>query len=373
MLPRLDSVRPPGAVDPAARLEAVGDPRQEAFQRSLGAMLGKTMQGEVLARLTDGNFLVKVAGTPARMPLPAGAQVGAEVALKLIALDPRPAFEVGAGVAGKSMLVYPDATQQGAPLRAAAQGAVVAGQVSLPAAAQPAAGPATSSTTQLSETARVLATVLGTALNTPNAQSAIVGRVPLAPAPGVIPAQMAAALKDAIGTSGLFYESHVAEWADGKRDLADLLREPQMRTAPGSAEPAARQGASMADPATAQLINLQLATHEQARVSWQGQAWPGQYLHWEVSKDAPEQDPGPDGGGEPAWRSGVRLRFPLLGEVAGTIVIAGGRLHIQLQAGSEESGALLRRHAAALTTALDAAGTPLSSLDIQGARPPRDG
>ncbi|MES2130093.1 MAG: flagellar hook-length control protein FliK, partial [Pseudomonadota bacterium] len=92
MLPRADiiTVNPVGHAETVTRTAALGDARQEAFQRSLAGLL----KGEVLSRLTDGTFLVKVAGTSARLNLPPGADVGHEVPLTLVALAPRPTFEI---------------------------------------------------------------------------------------------------------------------------------------------------------------------------------------------------------------------------------------------------------------------------------------
>jgi len=75
----------------------VGDLRQQAFQRALAGQLGRTLQADVLARLDDGSFVVKVADQAARIPLPPATQVGARVPLTLVALQPRPTFQVGAG------------------------------------------------------------------------------------------------------------------------------------------------------------------------------------------------------------------------------------------------------------------------------------
>ncbi|MBC7858906.1 MAG: flagellar hook-length control protein FliK, partial [Burkholderiaceae bacterium] len=102
MLQRLDAGATP--VTPVARAEpsaAVGDTRQEAFQRSLRTMLGQPMRGEVLSRLTDGSYLVRVHGTAARMMLPADAKLGAEIPMTLLAVEPRPTFRVGEPGAGR--------------------------------------------------------------------------------------------------------------------------------------------------------------------------------------------------------------------------------------------------------------------------------
>jgi hypothetical protein len=187
-------------------------------------------------------------------------------------------------------------------------------------------------------------------------------RAPLVDSPAAPPAQVAAAMKQAIAHSGLFYESHVAEWAEGKRPLAELLREPQMQT---EGKPSLHQAAT-------ELLGQQLLTHEQAKVVWQGQLWPGQAMQWEVSKDAPEHgrpDPGPE---DALWRSSVRFRFARLGDVNARVVLHGGQLHIQVETADGAVGDLLRGQQATLAAALAAAGTPLTSFDIQ-ARSSGDG
>ncbi len=440
------SATPVGRVTSIAGVEAVADARQEAFARTLSTLVGKTLQATVISRLGDGTFLVEVAGARARMALPANPQAGTEVPLTLVSLSPRPTFqtqganattlltaqampnpgEPAAGAAraapGSTAALPAAATPNPLPLPASgapgAGGAVLevaprtspgaaaalaqavnvtpknlpAGAAILPAGPDPAAP-------VLSHAARVIGSVIGTALKSDNAPTAIVARTPLLGAPVLEPAKLAAAMKDAIGASGLFYESHVAEWWAGQRPLATLMREPQMQ----AAHPEARQpnaGATALEPvplralrfdlgaggsgptpaatdsATAQFINLQLTSQEQGRVAWQGQLWPGQDLAWNISRDDPENHPERGEGqadgqpAEPSWRSGLRLRFPLLGEIGATLVIVGDQLHIQVQAGSSAVGTLLRDRAGALSGALEAAGTPLASLTVSdtGAR-----
>ncbi|MGK5036337.1 flagellar hook-length control protein FliK [Janthinobacterium sp. LB3P118] len=382
MLPKMDAIgmTPLTPVKGTRQADAVADPRQAEFQRSLQGLIGKSMQGQVLARMGDGSYLVRVAGTPARMQLPAGAQLGTEIPLTLIGINPRPSFQIGTtrDQAASPLLTYadadaePDAAEARAPQAGAAQAGTRASSTAatllsrapltpanlLPALAGDTPAP------ELSTTARALSSVLSQAESVPGAPLALVGKTPLMATPGADPAQVAQKLRDTVGSSGLFYESHVAEWAEGKRPLASLLLEPQMQKAAPGETP--RTGT---DLASAQLINLQLHTHEQARVQWQGEAWPGQKMQWDISQDAPEggQHEARDGDGEAtAWRSNVRFQFPLLGDLAAHVVLQGGRVSIQMQAGSEGSAATLRQHAAALEASLDAAGWPLSSLSIAG-------
>gem|GEM_PF-5166692 len=94
MLPRelVGSVAP---VAPARPAEQAADPRQQAFAREMAPLLGKAIHGAIQARLTDGTFVVRFADTQARMQLPPGSQVGADVPMTLVGLHPRPTFQVG--------------------------------------------------------------------------------------------------------------------------------------------------------------------------------------------------------------------------------------------------------------------------------------
>ena len=382
MLPKMDAIgmTPMTPVKGTRPADTVADPRQAEFQRSLQGLIGKSMQGQVLARMGDGSYLVRVAGTPARMQLPAGAQLGAEIPLTLIGINPRPSFQIGNArdQAAHPLLTYADAEAEpeAAAARGAQAGAAQAGmRTGSTAAALLGRAPLTPTNLlpdlagdtpapELSTTARAISSVLVQAESVPGAPLSLVGKAALMATPGADPAGVAQKLRDAVASSGLFYESHVAEWAEGKRPLASLLLEPQMQKAAPGETP--RTGT---DLASAQLINLQLHTHEQARVQWQGEAWPGQKMQWDISQDAPEgqQHAGTQGDEEAtAWRSNVRFQFPLLGDLAAHVVLQGGRVAIQLQAGSEASADTLRQHAARLEASLDAAGWPLSSLTIAG-------
>ncbi len=376
MLPKLEAgVGPLSPVTPlrgAAAVEAIGDPRQELFERSLQTLVGKSLPGQVLARLTDGSFVVRVNGTPARMQLPAGAQPGAQVPLTLVSLSPRPTFQVADLAGGAPMMTQADAgdaalAAHGEAGHAAAGGVGSAATLRANAGMLPAEKlpvlEADSRQAILSPGAKIITSVLATALATPNPPTAVQGSAPIlarAPTAADTPA-LAAELKQTLEKSGLFYESHLRDWSEGKRPLADLAREPQMQKALDGV--AARPGAAIDGP-TAQFINLQLSSHEQQRLAWQGQLLPGQPLHWEISKDAPErQAPGaPEA--PVAWRSAVRFRFPHLGEVSAQLVLVGEQLHLQVKAPDSATSAALRAHSPRLSDALAAAGSPLGSINI---------
>jgi hypothetical protein len=366
MLPRDQlSLSPVARTAPA---QAIGDPRQQAFQRALGGMLGQSMQAEVLSKLPDGSFMVRVADMAARMPLPGGAEPGAQVPLTLVALNPRPTFQVqtangapafaeaAAFQADAAPLAYVEGKDAAALTRTAALLANAQALARLPGGAA-----SDGANASLSTAGKMLGDVIAAAQKAEVQSNAALGRTPLLGAPDGDAGRIAGALQDGLAKSGLFYESHVAEWARGARTLGELAAEPQARGTPAPT-----------DPATAQFINLQLNAHEQGRVAWQGQLWPGQNLQWEIERDPPDADGkrSGSGNGESAstWQSSLRLRFGALGEVSARIVLSGDQLHIRLDGAGEDAARAMEAGRARLELALDAAGTPLSTLAIHGAK-----
>ncbi|SFC86311.1 flagellar hook-length control protein FliK [Massilia yuzhufengensis] len=373
MLPR-ELVSAVVKIGPALPAEAVADPRQQAFQRALAPQLGKALHGEILAKLTDGSFVVKVANIPTRMQLPPGAQVGADVPLTLVSVTPRPTFQVGAGATpvfseagpplpeGADPAKAPLGMREGSAAQAGAAVGRAAALLQATAAAAALPGGAEANNTTLSQAGKAIGGVIAAAQKAETPMTSLIGRAPLVAAAGADAPSIAAGLQQAVGKSGLFYESHVAEWAQGARPLAELDAEPQQQLA--------REGVRQqpTDPSTAQFINLQLATQEQAQLTWQGKLWPGQPMQLEVQRDTRQ---GHEEGGEPEapWHSRLRLTFPGLGEVDARLTLAGGRLQLQFSAASDATAALLRQNMGSLAGALDAAGTELAGFEVRSAQP----
>lgn len=312
-------VTPVAALLPAVPL---ADPGEEAFHRFTQFALGQQLQGRVLSYLDDGSFLVRIADATARMALPAGTRVGDALQLTLVGREPRPTFLLGAQPGG-----------------------VIA---------------------TLSATGRLIDSLLQAAQQH-GANNAVMGKAPLMDSPAMGTLLLASVMKDALSLSGLFYESHLRAWVNGKRSLPELMREPQARAAAAPlADAAAAPHNDAANNALTQLVNQQLNTLEQNRVVWRGEAWPGQQMEWEVSDDTPEGD---SGGATRSWRSEVRFELPTLGTVSATIRLTGDRLQIQIHTATQAAVHTLQRHAPRLADALNAAGSPLDSLTVSQGEP----
>lgn len=290
--------------------------------------------------------------------LPAGADPAAETADPATAAGGRAAATAGSGSADG--------------VRPQSLGATLLGKAPLTASADLPGLDHTTPQSTLSATARALATVLPAGGQM--AQLALIGKTALFGNAAPDTDKLAQKLSETISKSGLFYESHVTEWVKGERPLADLMREPQMqhmqqlqRLAQQSGEALARVGPGGADLTAAQMVNQQLHTQEQGRVQWHGEAWPGQQMQWEIKRDERDGQRQPNEQAESQeqiWRSGVRFRLPMLGQVAATVTMIGEQVHVQLHTDSDDTAGTLRAYAGQFESAMAAAGAPLSSLAI---------
>lgn len=298
------------------------------------------------------------------------------------------------GFAARTILAllaeYPDSGQL-----ARGQAPLVAGQTAAPGAqgnapaggpSAPAAGgtPAAALTQQAAGQAGQAASVFGAWASL----AASLGE------PGALPAQFAQSLAQTLQTSGLFYESHLANLAFGKTSLAALHQEPQgqirpegMPTPSGAsptADPGAPGGTSSSapstpanqaaahaptaqhsavipglDPQTQLLVRQQLEVLAHQSFAWQGEAWPGAAMDWKIERR--EQDAGHDNMPE-HWATRLNLQLPLLGEVQARLTLAGNQLVMRLVA--PESADHLNEHIESLRGRLLAHGLQASQLSV---------
>lgn len=372
MLPRAvtSGIRPVTLIEATTPVATVGDQKQEILDRLNQLVVGRDYQVQVLTRQSSDAFLVKIGDAIVSMALPAGTKVGDILDMTLLTMQPRSTFLLGKADGGATM--------------------------------------------SLSNAGRLISSLLQQAKDG-DLPTSIIGRSPLISAGGGANAQqIASALQNALSFSGLFYESHVAQWALGARPLTDLLREPLAKrlTTPSAAPNAvtqevnidaagniingARQAADdarklmdlsrakvhdaplaalgddatvdkqQAAPATeaVKLMNLQLDTLEQRRIVWQGELFPGQPFQWEIEDDRPQHEHQQSDMAIP-WKSTVRFALPLLGQVSATIRLHGEHVKVDINTESEETAALLKTYGGMLAEALSAAGSTLDQLQVK--------
>src|SRR5690606_29013146 len=184
-------------------------------------------------------------------------------------------------------------------------------------------------------------------------------------------------------------ESHLRDLAFGRRTLAQLRAEPQAQAgvnpagAAGAESAQARgadagtasgQAAAQAgtqgglhlagallgmDPSTHALVRQQLETLATQSFAWQGEAWPGSDLEWEVQRrDARDGE----GAQTDSWATRLKLQLHVLGEVQAMLSLAGTQLVLHLA--SPEGADLMTSHSEVLRDRLLGHGLHLSQLSI---------
>jgi hypothetical protein len=330
---------PVAATDPASKAGAAGS---APFEQ------GQKLQGAVLAEISPGLFRVRVANQLVQMKLPALVQTGDTVELQVVSLQPRLTFSM---VASSNPL---------------------------------------STSQQLSTTARMLS-----ALSQQQPDKALVNASPKPPLvtsaePPPAPS-LAQVLREAINNSGLFYESHQAQWVDGERSTSQLLQEPQNQPVPvsdrqplpapvmtgaastppgGQVSPDAlgtsSQSVSIPIPPHLQpLVQQQLNALETGRILWQGQVLQNQPLQWQIWQQS-GQGQAQGNEAERVWATSLQLDLPTLGSVTAQMRFSANGMSLTLDAGTPQTRTLLGSASSRLVSALNEAGLKVhSALVVQ--------
>jgi len=341
---------------------------------------GQKLPAHVLASLPNGRFQVSVGDQVLDMNLPKNTQPGDNVELVYVANQPRLTFLLSRET--QSALK----TNSAAYAASAARNGLLAG----------AADSAERAPVTLSDTAKFLGTLLQrVAERQQDAQTpSLVKSNPIVAAPPGDSREFAVALRGALSQSGLFYESHQAQWVAGERSLTELFREPQGALSDQSAAGAqkinglaqaveqsqkaqvmvnlqtdnssaqAGKAAELVHPDTLPLIQQQLQTLDSHQLVWQGMVWPGQQMDW-VVEERDEQGPGGDGEEYAQWQTKLRLELPRLGNVSATLAFTPKGLRIGLAAAYAPTLETLKEGQTKLLYSLDAAGLSLLGITVE--------
>ncbi|WMD22595.1 flagellar hook-length control protein FliK [Achromobacter seleniivolatilans] len=404
---RPDAVSQPGSPEkPGASDGSARDPRQgiqtggARGDRQNTVVDAKTAAALALA----ARGLVTSSDTTASAPTTLGTT--ARTILSLLAQYP----EAAPAVQGRAPLWSGDAATGQTPGQPAGQaGQAPSGQPGQPAAAgqqNPAGQPPATPAALPASTAAAAALAAGTDAQTAGAKPARpAGQTDANAARGAEATAHAAlaaggpaartlgqALRQALQTSGLFYESHLTDMVFGRTNPSMLQNEPQAKlskdaaaqqnAAPsrGRADSSAPSRAGGADAPSGSgssgtpapgtpvagihqdltvLVRQQLDVLANQALTWQGEAWPGTPMEWEVEREPYGGDPD---SAVPTWATRLKLDLPRLGLVDARLNLAGDQIVLQLVA--PHSAAEINDSSDQLRARLLAAGLTLSNLAV---------
>jgi hypothetical protein len=288
-------------------------------QQRAGAQLqlnpGQQVKAEIISNLPNNLYLARIAGEMFKLEIPLNVQPGETMEMTFVSADPRITFQFLRPEGGGELVSF---SSFGKWLSSVARDFP-----SLPLQAG-----------TLLESAEEGATVLGDRL------------------------------KAALTQSGLFYEAHLAQWASGGLQLAELLEEPQGKLSRAARRDGPPQGisgpeeAEFADVRTLPQVRQQLLLLNSGVLSWKGEAWPGQGMELAVTaRDADE--------GEREVEAILCLDLAHLGGVEAKLRFGAEGLFLDFVCGRKGSAALLREVGGELRSALASSGLQLTRMVVK--------
>ncbi len=338
-----------------------GVPAESLVPLSQLLNIGQTVQGVVATQVAGNVYTVKIAGQMVQLPLPSTYTTGSSVTLKVLTVSPQLTFSLSD---------------------------------SPPVATGPSSTPQ-STATELGATAQWIADL---AQGIPSSSAGVATSPALLSATTTLdPAQLSQSLHQSLAVSGLFYESHQAQWINGQQTTAHLLLQPQNQPAstglpaegspahalvmtpespaslPSAASPAGSTPAGVAPMMTAVggnlavpvpnhllgLVQQQLAILETGRIVWQGHLVPDQPLQWQLW---------PDGATAPSmaatWHTQLQLELPTLGTVAAHVTLDSQGVRMRLAADRPDTQHTLIQQRLSLVEALGQVGINVVAADV---------
>jgi hypothetical protein len=390
--------------------------------------------------LPDGTFRALVAGRQITLALNASAQPGDTLELVATSVTPKIVLSrlAGADNAALATSARPNLSPIGQLIsflltgQPAAKPAALANNQPFFNTPPPSMANASAQTAPAAQAAPggIAQTAPATAQAAPNIAQALPGVTAgaqlAAAAQAIASTQLAPMLRQALTQSGLFYESHLAQWLAGKIDLAALAREPQNKGMPplaGQTPSNAASAATTSSPASPQaspassasastgnaaavssnaairalarneepvarladatrqsaehslragpiaerllpIVHQQLETLAGQQYVWHGMAWPGQAFEWLI------EDPRGEGGagGEEnhrEWNTTLRLTLPRLGGIQANVRLTTGGVVLRFDVDDETAARALETRRDELAEALAAAGVPLTGMVVE--------
>ncbi len=325
-------------ITPVTPVTAIPDP-QSSFPEFAQ---GQKYQALIETRLLNGNSRVLVAGKLLQMHLPDNFQPGNKLELVFISQEPKLKF-----------LILNEA-----PLDTG------------------------KNNTSISTTGRFLGALMQDTLkqtpasitptNTVTTLS-LTSPTPILAGPSINSTELPGLLQKAIVQSGLFYESHQAQWVNGENTLENLQQEPQGKLVLVTADlPAAKVAASAllgpemsVHTQTIPLVQQQLTTLETGHLFWRGEIWQGQPMEWDIYEHSQEKEKENESDQVAQWRTQLRLSMPQLGDITATITLNAQSINIKINTSQQDTARLLKSNQSPLTMDMQLVGLNIQAVEVQ--------
>ncbi len=397
-------------------VNAIETIKQELVLKLTQTGIGNRLQAEVIAKLADGSFIAKIADLPVHVELPRNPAIGQKISLTIAQILPHPVFafheaEQGTSLIslksnlGKAETPFHDYIRQLSVEKQQAAQALVpnqphrapehahtASETKVPAnhtpsirhaspqeqvhpsTAQQIATPIPEMTTEteLSPAARIISQILkeqsgqaqGAQVRSPKA---LIDLQQLSVFPTALSTQLANAIRHQVQNSGLFYESHLANWLNGKMSLDEIKLEPQARLSASisqNTDTSQLGSRNNEQEKITQLVSQQLNFLDQQRLHFQGLLTAGVPFHWIVDGNdhsASRQTAQTSEEPERSWHSRLEIELPELGKIVITFALQQNKLDLTLKGNKNDTITTLNARFPELLSMMRATGTDITS------------
>lgn len=198
-------------------------------------------------------------------------------------------------------------------------------------------------------------------------------------------AELAKNLQSAVSKSGMFYESHQAQWVQGKLSTQQLLQEPQAKFSKllehlnlnPNKNNANANNLNGIPKDMLPVVQQQLDSLANQQFIWQGQAWNGQQMQWEIDED--EHNDGNNAEQKISrWKTRIKMNMPFLGNLDAELRLTMARvsavdnpqitpqheLTILCTVDNQQSEELLQKYDEPLRLAMENAGLTLVRFHV---------
>lgn len=392
MLPKIDAISSLlPEIDAPQLLSSIGTNKQSVIERIIQFSKGQNLQAEVLAKLPNGQFQIKIADTKLNVKLPNNPQIGDKLNLTILTLTPRIIISIEG--AGRITIDDTKSTQQ---LLNQFEELVTKNEsnsvkttpkiqidtkdnqfISTTIKTLP-----QSSNLDLSDAGKLINQLLKesasyTTINKAN----INNNSPLLLTPpstnqaksianilnsiSIISDTLNLQLKHQITSSGLFYESHVAAWTQGKFQQQKLFQEPQANIPIELRESILNKTDNILHEKIVQLIHQQLDVGENHKINWQGMLFPNAPMEWVVKEEKSNTSKkNVDKEKNTNWNSTIRLSLPTLGEIEVRLQLQNEFLSLNIAAKKTDSVDILKESQNILNQTIQNTGTTIQAFSI---------
>jgi hypothetical protein len=347
--------------------------------------VGQKVQAQVLASLSEGLYLANLNGQTFQINLPRNIKTGGNLTLTFLSYSPQATFQLVDGHSDASIVHIGIPTRLGDehqslgrqaklldPSKTAAQ-LEAEQQLNLSTASNTTANASfnadnkASSSATLSQFAQVFGQIFANARA--NKQLSILEQIePVVALTSDLanPTAVAAALENAIKSSGLFYEHHLNQWVQNKFEKKALATEPQnnLDALTSKQESEGTNSTNSFEQALAFIVTKQLDVLENDQLQWFGKLTPETPFEWYISRRREKVNRELEEETN-TWQTDVKFSLPNLGEVAATIFLQNSNLKFMLSGETPETLGRLKANASSLTDSLSAHGAQISMFAVE--------